>query len=96
MQISKPWNSHAGLAPEANNIPNEIQGFELRLDLKFALFIRRTDYWNDYWNQICNNKRINPLVRGTLDLFWLQHANTKLSIQILAIIIIFITVCLYF
>ena len=25
MQISKPWNSHAGLAPEASNIPNEIQ-----------------------------------------------------------------------
>ena len=25
MQISKLWNSHAGLAPEASNIPNEIQ-----------------------------------------------------------------------
>ena len=25
MQISKPWNSHAGLAPEASNISNQIQ-----------------------------------------------------------------------
>ena len=25
MQLSKPWNSHAGLAPQASNIPNEIQ-----------------------------------------------------------------------
>ena len=25
MEISNPWNSHADLAPEASNIPNEIQ-----------------------------------------------------------------------
>ena len=50
------WNSHAGLAPEASNIPNEIQVLNWGLIWSFPLFIRRTDYWNYYWNQICKNK----------------------------------------
>ena len=68
------WNSHAGLAPEASNIPNEIQVLNWGLIWSFPLFIRRTDYWNYYWNQICKNKLINPLVRGTLDFVLVQSS----------------------
>ena len=68
------WNSHAGLAPEASNIPNEIQVLNWGLNWSFPLFIRRTDYWNYYWNQICKNKLINPLVRGTLDFVLVQSS----------------------
>ena len=71
---SKLAYSHAGLAPEASNIPNEIQVLNWGLIWSFPLFIRRTDYWNYYWNQICKNKLINPLVRGTLDFVLVQSS----------------------
>ena len=67
MQISKPVKFSRRPGTGSQQYSKQNSSFELRLDLKFALFIRRTDYWNDYWNQICNNRLINPLVRGTLD-----------------------------
>ena len=66
-----PWNSHAGLAPEANNIPNEIQVVNWGLIWSLHYLSDEQIFWNDSWNQVYNKKLINTLVRGTLDLFWL-------------------------
>ena len=50
---------------------DQSSSFELTVDLNFASLIQQPDYLSDSWNQICNNEIINPLVRETLDLFWL-------------------------
>ena len=71
MQISKPVKFSCRPGTGSQQYSTRNSSFELRLDLKFPLFIQGTDYWNYHWNQICNNKFINPLVRGTLHLFWL-------------------------
>ena len=42
------------------------------LEFIFSAYRVPRSQWSDSWNQVCSsNKLINPLVRGTLDLFWL-------------------------